>query len=343
MEHTRISADIALPELTVGRFIDLYPLLPYQIDLIIQIVSGLRTQGGASAHVGGANRTIIKIAQQLLINPATKLADCALGALATIDQIYDLISGNISWEIRGKIQDITTKIANPMAQKVAKAICLLQFVKSVHRTVENIGASLLPSVDSDSVLPIIKDAIEELIKGHYIRHGDDGFRIPTPAEDDWERQRAEFSPQPGDENRILGDVIKGLWEPQPAYNLASTKLFKSGLFFNGRRTVEGDIDFFIVLAAEGSDFTNQETEMRSRSRSDTKSVFWAWSNQHFNHPESPGGLSLARNSLEEGAGCADFGGGTSGRRGEEAASHLHGRTPAFAERLDAVGQRFFSR
>jgi len=69
MEHTRLTADIRLPEVTRDGFIDLYPLLPYQIDLIIQVVSGLRTQGGASKHVGGANRTIIKLAQQLLINP----------------------------------------------------------------------------------------------------------------------------------------------------------------------------------------------------------------------------------------------------------------------------------
>src|SRR5690606_34195363 len=47
-DHTRMTADIALPELSREAFIDLYPLLPYQVDLIIQIVSGLRTQGGAS-------------------------------------------------------------------------------------------------------------------------------------------------------------------------------------------------------------------------------------------------------------------------------------------------------
>jgi hypothetical protein len=62
------------PRADARGFIDLYPLLPYQIDLIIQVVSGLRTQGGASKHVGGANRTIIKLAQQLLINPAVNLA-----------------------------------------------------------------------------------------------------------------------------------------------------------------------------------------------------------------------------------------------------------------------------
>ena len=74
-DNTRLTADIRLPELTAESFIDLYPLLPYQIDLIIQVVSGLRTQGGVSKHVGGANRTIIKLAQQLLIHPEVNLAE----------------------------------------------------------------------------------------------------------------------------------------------------------------------------------------------------------------------------------------------------------------------------
>ena len=65
-DNTRMTADITLPELSTDAFVDLYPLLPYQIDLIINVVSGLRTAGGASRHVGGANRTIIKLAQQLL-------------------------------------------------------------------------------------------------------------------------------------------------------------------------------------------------------------------------------------------------------------------------------------
>jgi hypothetical protein len=60
MANTTLSADIRLPELTRQSFIDLYPMLPYQVDMIIHVVSGLRTQGGASRHVGGANRTVNK-------------------------------------------------------------------------------------------------------------------------------------------------------------------------------------------------------------------------------------------------------------------------------------------
>ena len=99
----RLTADIVLPELSRRAFIDLYPLLPYQIDLIIQVVSGLRTQGGASKHVGGANRTIIKLAQQLLINPEVALGDQEVGQLARLDQIYDLVDSPTSH--RGARQD----------------------------------------------------------------------------------------------------------------------------------------------------------------------------------------------------------------------------------------------
>ena len=149
-EHTRLTADIKLPELTRDSFIDLYPLLPYQIDLIIQVVSGLRTQGGASKHVGGANRTIIKLAQQLLINPAVNLADQPLGSVARLDQVYDLVEGNIGSEVRAKISAIAKELEHPLAQPVAKVICLLQYVKSVHRTAENIAAALHPGVAAES-------------------------------------------------------------------------------------------------------------------------------------------------------------------------------------------------
>lgn len=273
-DNTRLSADIKLPELTAESFIDLYPLLPYQIDLIIQIVSGLRTQGGASKHVGGANRTIIKLAQQLLIHPDVDLASQPVGTLARVDQIYDLVSGNIGSEIRAKIDDIGKKIAHPLAQPVAKTICLLQYVRSVHRTPENIAAALHPAVDADSRLAEVRLALAALEKGLMVRRGDDGYRIPTPAEDDWERQRSGLAPKPGDSARLHAEVIASLWQPQPTHSLLDVKPFKAGLLIGGRVTVEGDIPFHLALAETGRDQDEQITEFRRRSRTETKAVFW---------------------------------------------------------------------
>ncbi|MBJ6799741.1 BREX system P-loop protein BrxC [Geomonas propionica] len=272
--HSRLTADIQLPTLDAERFMDLYPLLPYQVDFIIQVVSGLRMQGGASKHVGGANRTIIKLAQQLLINPAVNLAGKELGALASVDLIYDLVEGNISSEIRGRIADIKHKVSHPFAQPVAKAICLLQFVKSIHRTPENIAASLYPGVGADSKLVEVREALDALVKSHMVRHGDDGFRIPTPAEDDWERQRAGLTPQPGEAKRVYSETVKGFWTPQPSYNLHSTKMFKAGLSLDDKLVLDGEIMVQMYFAEEGADYTAQQSELRGRSQKEEMKVFW---------------------------------------------------------------------
>lgn len=274
-EHTRLTADIKLPELTRDAFIDLYPLLPYQIDLIIQVVSGLRTQGGASKHVGGANRTIIKLAQQLLINPAVNLADGAVGDLVRLDQVYDLVEGNIGSEVRAKIAAIPKLVDHAMAQSVAKVICLLQYVKSVHRSAENIAAALHGRVGGDSQLASVKEALRALEAAHQVRQGDDGYRIPTPAEDDWERLRNGISPKPGDAHRLHQEVLSGFWQPQPAHTLLDTKTFKAGLAIQGRELAAGDMVFHVHLVEDGKQFEDLAADLRKRSQQERKSVFWA--------------------------------------------------------------------
>lgn len=274
-QHTRLTADIKLPELTREAFIDLYPLLPYQIDLIIQVVSGLRTQGGASKHVGGANRTIIKLAQQLLINPAVNLAEGKIGDLARLDQIYDLVEGNVGSEVRSKISAISKLVDHPLAQSVAKVICLLQYVKSVHRSAENIAAALHGHISGDSQFAPVKDALRALEAAHQVRHGDDGYRIPTPAEDDWERVRNGISPKPGDSHRLYQEVISGFWQPQPTHTLFDTKTFKAGLAIHGREITQGDMMFQLYFAEDGREFDELAAELRTRSQQERKLVFWA--------------------------------------------------------------------
>ena len=275
MEHTRLTADIKLPELTRDSFIDLYPLLPYQIDLIIQVVSGLRTQGGASKHVGGANRTIIKLAQQLLINPAVNLAELPVGSVVRLDQVYDLVENNIGSEVRAKIAALAKELEHPLAQPVAKVICLLQYVKSVHRTAENIAAALHPDVAADSQLAAVKEALRQLEAAHKVRLGDDGYRIPSPAEDDWERIRNGINPNPGDARRLYSEVLSSFWQPPPSHTLFDTKTFKAGLAIHGREVVDGDMVFHVHLADDGKEFQGLATELRTRSQQERKNVFWA--------------------------------------------------------------------
>ena len=274
-ENTRLTAEIGLPELTRDGFVDLYPLLPYQIDLIIQIVSGLRTQGGGGKHVGGANRTIIKLAQQLLIHHGVHLADARVGTLARLDQVYDLVESNIGSEVRAKIAGIAKELQHPLAQPVAKVICLLQQVKTVHRSAENFAAALYPAVGGDSQLAGVREALIELERAQKVRRGDDGYRIPTPAEDDWERQRMGIEPKPGDLHRIYQEVLLGFWQPQPSFSLCDIKGFKAGLSVRGRELLSGEMIFHLEWADEGTEHQAAAAVLRARSQQERQQVFWA--------------------------------------------------------------------
>jgi hypothetical protein len=271
--HTRVRADVQLPPLTPDSFAELYPLLPYQVNLIIDVVSGLRTQGGASRHVGGANRTIIKLAQQLLVHPEVALAEEPLGALATLDRIYDLVSGNIPTELRAKIQSIPNDVDHPLAAPVAKAVCLLQFVQNIPATKENLAAVLHPSIDAESRLAEVEAALDALENARKVRQGDRGYRIPSPVEDDWETQRSQIRARPGDIIRIQAKTLEDLWAPQPNHMFMDAKAFKAGLVFGGKTLVEGDLAVHVVLA--DPDRVADETEQaRGRSHTEKSGLFW---------------------------------------------------------------------
>jgi len=165
-------------------------------------------------------------------------------------------------------------VAHPLAQPVAKAICLLQYVRSIHRTAENLAATLHPAVDADSRLPEVKAALEALQHAHMVRLGDDGYRIPTPAEDDWERQRASLLPKPGDVSRLHAEVVTSLWQPQPSHSFLDVKLFKAGLYCNGRLEEEGDIPVHLMLVDAGQEYAERVEEARRRSQTETKAIFW---------------------------------------------------------------------
>src|SRR5207344_137142 len=97
-----------------------------------------------------------------------------------------------------------------------------------------------------------------------VRNGEDGYRIPSPAEDDWERIRNGANPTPGDAHRIYQEVIESLWQPQPSHMLDGVKPFKAGLAIRGRTVVEGDITFQLQLADDGAGLDELATELRAR-------------------------------------------------------------------------------
>src|SRR4051794_39194486 len=136
-------------------FIQFYPYPPHYIDLAILILSGIRVQPGAARHYGGSNRTIIGLIFELLVNERTNFAAESVGTLITLDKIYELVEGRLSTEKRADIHEIGQRFKDDPADggwalRVAKAICLLEFIRDLPRSDANIAAFLVDQVGQPS-------------------------------------------------------------------------------------------------------------------------------------------------------------------------------------------------
>jgi hypothetical protein len=162
LERTARRADIGEAD-----FVQFYPYPPHYIDLCIGIMSGIRLQPGAPRHYGGSNRTIIKQAYEMLVSERTALAKKPMGALVTLDKVFELVEGNLSNERRTDIHEISQRFKNDVddkgwALRVAKVICLLELVRDLPRTEANLAAFLVDEVGKPAPLKEVQAAVARL-------------------------------------------------------------------------------------------------------------------------------------------------------------------------------------
>ncbi len=261
-------------------FVNLYPFLPYQIDLVIDIVSGLRAQPGASRHTGGSSRTIIKHAQQMIIHPETDLGSQPVGKLVSLDLVYELLKPNLVSERRKDIADVESRLAeDPLASKVAKAIALLEFVRDLPRTQENLAAVLCDQVEGQPLEEPVKASLSRLEDAQFIRQTPDGWKLQTALEKDWDSERREIGPKLAQRKELRVEILRAIFgEPKlRAYRYRDLRTFRLAVEADGRTITEGDIPVILTLAEDEADFESLCRDAREASRPNTageNKLFW---------------------------------------------------------------------
>lgn len=274
-------------EISSDDFVQFYPYLPHFIELSIQIMSGIRLQPGAPRHYGGSNRTIIKQAYEMLVSERTALATQPVGTLVTLDKIYELVEGNLSTEKRNDIDEITQRFKDDpddrgMAARVAKAVCLLEFVRDLPRTETNIAACLVDAVGRPSPRQEVEQALQKLYNAKFVRNTEEGWKLQTAQEKNWETERRAISPRQRDRNEILRDTLKEVFsDPKiKVYRFKDLKSFRVGIQVDGNTVGEdGQIPLALCTVAEEQEFADKLAEVRgdSRQESNKDQIYWVFS------------------------------------------------------------------
>ena len=255
-------------------FIQFYPYLPHYIDLSITIMSGIRLQPGAPKHLGGSNRTIIKQAYEMMINDRTKIANKEVGTLVCLDMIYELIEGNLTSEKLIDLNEIMKRYVEDKnlaiwAPKVAKAVCLLEFVRDLPRTPKNIAAFLVDNVDQSAPVEEVKKAIVKLVEDKFIKNTEEGYKLQSMGEKDWESERRGIGINGKHRNNIKRETVGGIFVGPHfrtiRYN--NIKNFKIGVSIDKVEGKEkGQIPIHVRIAEDEKEFPNLLEEVRKESR-----------------------------------------------------------------------------
>jgi hypothetical protein len=273
-------------EINEADFVHFYPYPPHYIELCIGIMSGIRLQPGAPRHYGGSNRTIIKQAYEMLVSDRTAMATRPVGTLVTLDKVYELVEGNLSSEKRADIHDIGERLkddpeAQEWALRVAKVVCLLEFLRDLPRTETNIAAFLVDRVGMPAPVAQVKAAVKKLDDAQFLRETEDGWKLMTLPEKNWEKERNELlDPKPRERNEITRNVLREIFgEPTlKTYRHKELRNFRIGVAAEGVTLEDGDLPLTLCIADEPDDLTRKLGEVRdeSRQKSHDNDLYWVF-------------------------------------------------------------------
>ena len=266
-------------------FVQFYPYLPHFIDLSIDIMSGIRLQPGADRHLGGSNRTIIKQAHEMLVSRRTRMATRPVGALVTLDLLYELVRGNLSSERQKDISDVTQRLKDDAqdggwAARVSRVICLLEFVRDLPRSETNIAALLVDELGKAAPVAEVNAALARLEAAQFIRLTAEGYKLQTAQEKHWIEERNALDPKQKERNDLKREILEDLFkDPRlKTYRYRDLRTFQVGVTVDGARVSDGQVPLVLSVSEDESEYQQRLEEVRSdsRARAHQDEVFWVF-------------------------------------------------------------------
>lgn len=185
----------AAAEITEEDFVETYPMLPGHIDLLMQVTSSLRTR---STRVQGDDHAIRGLLQLLgELFREQKLADGEVGSLVTLDAIFEVQHSALDADVQTTLSRIFNDpqvCDDVLAQRVAKAVALLELIQEQTPTIpELVAQCLYARLGEGNRVQAVTEALEKLRGLSLLSYSEKhGFKIQSSAGQEWQRERDEI-------------------------------------------------------------------------------------------------------------------------------------------------------
>ena len=268
--------------ITADEFVEVYPMLPGHVDLLLQITTALRTRSSRAQGDDQAIRGLLQLLGELFRDQ--KLAEKEVGALVTLDQVYEVQHTALDSDVQSSMARILNHCAGDssgLLARAAKAVALLELIQEVVPTDARLVAQCLyDRLDRGSQVAEVTEALEELRRHNLLGYSEkQGYKIQSSAGEEWERERRDIGVPREDIVTIVQESLKFLLAGPDRPRLEGRSFPWAGVFSDGRRvedailenprddaTVQVDFRFLVLEERTESNWIKRSDETALRDR-----------------------------------------------------------------------------
>ena len=168
---------------TEEDFIDVYPFIPYQFNLLQSVFTGIRLHGASGKHLSEGERSLLSAFQE----SAILYKDKEIGTLIPFSTFYETVEAFLDSNIRTviiKAEDNDHLTKDDV--EVLKVLFLIKYVKEIPSNIENLATLMVNHIDDDKIerKKKIEESLKRLLKETLIQKNGNEYIFLTNEEQD---------------------------------------------------------------------------------------------------------------------------------------------------------------
>ena len=244
-------------QLSKEQFLEVYPLLPGYVDLLMQVTSNLRSRSTKAKGDDHAIRGLLQLLGELFREQ--NLGEKELGTLITLDNIFDVQRSALDNDVQMTLTRIFAHEAvksDALSVRVAKAVALLELVQEQMATTPKLVAQCLyDQIGKGNQEGAVSEALEKLRALNLLSYSEKvGYKIQSSAGQEWAKERDAQSATLGDVSEQVARNLKELLGAASNPSYQGTKFRWAAYYSDGRQRQDERLQVPSELAVVTVDF-----------------------------------------------------------------------------------------
>ncbi len=260
--------------ITAEDFVEVYPLLPGHIDLLLKITTALRARSTRAQGDDQAIRGLLQLLGELFRDQggAGALAEAGFGTLITFDRIYDVQHTALDSDAQASMARIHEQCASDssgLLVRVAKVVALAELINETVATDARLVSQLLfDHLDRGNQQQQVLDALEELRRRNLLSYSEKlGYKLQSSVGEEWESERKNRPVGREAIAEVVKESLKLLLTSPEKPRLEGRPFSWEGVFSDGRQADN-------AILTESRDDATVKVDFRLLSRDERLDSVW---------------------------------------------------------------------